>query len=62
MAVQNLLTAAKVRAARPAEGGRLKLYGDGGGLYLHAYRSTDGARVHRSWLFQLCVAGHRTHS
>jgi integrase len=52
MTVRTLLSAAKVRTARPAENGRPKLYGDGGGLYLHVHRSKDGEEVHRSWLYR----------
>jgi len=52
MAVRNQLSAVKVRAAQPTESGRPRLYGDGGGLYLHVHRGSDGASVHRSWIFR----------
>jgi integrase len=52
MTVRNLLSAAKVTSAKPAPGGQPKLYGDGGGLYLHVHRAKAGEKVHRSWIFR----------
>src|SRR5271170_6791115 len=52
MTVRNLLSAAKVTSAKPAPGGQPRLYGDGGGLYLHVHRAKAGEKVHRSWIFR----------
>src|SRR5271170_5620616 len=52
MTVRNLLSAAKVTSAKPGPGSRPKLYGDGGGLYLHVHRAKAGEKVHRSWIFR----------
>src|SRR5277367_4613784 len=52
MTVRNLLSAAKVTSAKPGPDGQPRLYGDGGGLYLHVHRAKAGEKVHRSWIFR----------